>query len=391
MPEQKPLSGLHKMQDAERKQVLIDAWDLAPEAQTALFDSELNLESISENALTEFPFAFRVAPNVLVNDQLYHIPLVTEEQSVVGGLSAAAKLAYEAGGIKAHVAKNYALGQLLLYGIDSPEAACGTIHEDAPRLIGLANERQNHVRAYELRARPTVHIDGAVVVDVEFDPGESMGAAKASALTETIADELLKMSGARGYAGRVVSNAAGRQTEASVRLPVSILDTERKDPKTGQVMKWDGPTVAERVEYLSRWAAEDPMRAPTNNKGIMNGVTAVALATAQDTRAIEAANHWYAAHLGARREPPVPYTALSEWRVDDDHLVGKVDLLLPMGVKGGEFGRYPKAQVAAQNILRADTGNKLAEVTAAAGLLQNYAALRMLSTFGVSVGHGQHR
>ncbi len=319
-----------------------------------------DLERIGENPAGVHELPIRILDRLPVNGREYTVPLVTEEASVVAGACYGAKLCRLAGGIQANVTESLARAQVLL---TRPLKKF-----DKRRLLEKANEGHKHSRAVDIIIK---NAGSKRVLEIVFDPGDAMGAAVASSMAEAVSEEI-----GQGL-GRVVCNKYGRRVRASVRIPVQLLE-RKHDGRT-----IPGEEVARRIQKLSEWAESDPDRAVTHNKGIMNGITAVALATGQDTRAIEAACHAHAAANG-------DYSPLSRWRVSEKVLEGTLEAVLPCGIVGGELKTYPKTRIALE-IMGVRSANELAQVMAGVGLAQNLAALSMLATIGVTKGHGGHR
>ena len=301
------------------------------------------LDEIGENPIGFFELPLRILNGLVVNGKQYNVPMVTEEASVVAGACYAAKLCSN---IKAGVVGDKVVSQLLLSR--KPDF-------QEKEVIKRVNSRHSYSKLLDIESKK---IGGYYVLNLLVNSGESMGAAVSSKMAEEVAEEI------KDGIGGVISNKAGRLVEASAEIPFHKLKN------------------AKGIELLSKWAEEDESRAVTNNKGIMNGVTAVALATGQDTRAIEAACHYLAS--GKK------YSPLSKWRIKKGKLHGEIKLSIPCGIKGGELKTYPKAQKIL-NLMKINSSNELAEVMASVGLVQNLAALNMLATIGITKGHGKHR
>lgn len=376
--------GFYKLSIDERIEVLRDFLDLNVEDVAVLKSlctlGFKELTSIGENPVSNFELPLRIANGFKINGVDYFVPMVVEEASVVAGVCYGAKICYESGGITSHVLKesNYgkAAGQIQLINVDDPVEVERKILAEKNYLLEKVNKEHRFSKAYDLKVQKFE--DEILVVNVYVDPGDAMGAAVASDMAESIAREIVKIVPCVCNAC-IVSNFSGRHVKAEVKIPVDKLS--RKNVK-GKV--WSGEEVKNGIVWLSRWAERDMYRAVTHNKGIMNGVDAVAVATGQDWRAIESANHAFAFRSGC-------YLPLSKWRSEGNYLIGELEMLVPCGIIGGEIKNFPKAEFALRKILRVKKADELAEIMAAVGLAQNLAALSMLATIGLKEGHQPHR
>jgi len=371
----------------ERVAVLKEFLDLSEEEILVLknlctlgFDK---LAAMGENPISNYELPLRVANYFKINGVDYFIPMVVEEASVVAGACYGAKLCYKSGGIKSSVIKNSeyskAIGQIQLIRVKNPQEIEKKVLENKNKLLEKANEGHKHSRAYDIKTEHYVaDEEKMLIVNIQIDPGDAMGAAVASQMAEAVAKEISKLT-ATPYNACIISNYSGRHVKAETRVYVEDLARKSASGKW-----WTGEEVRDGITLLSRWAENDVYRAATHNKGIMNGVDAVALATGQDWRAIESANHVFAMRSGR-------YKPLSRWSSEDDYLVGELEMLIPCGIVGGEIKKFPKAEFALRKILRVKSADELAEIMAAVGLAQNLAALSMLATIGLKEGHEPHR
>ncbi|MDI6798462.1 MAG: 3-hydroxy-3-methylglutaryl-CoA reductase [Candidatus Aenigmarchaeota archaeon] len=379
-------SGFHKLLIKERLKVLSDFCDLSYETIQIFEDlatlAPERLVAIGENPISNYELPLRLVNYFQINKKWLYVPIAVEEASVVAGACYASKVCGEVSA-KVDKSKSYVVGQVQLIEVTDPEKAKNTILENKRYLLDKANEKHNFSRAYDLEVKEfNLPLGKTLVVNLFIDPGDAMGTAVASEMGEVIAPELTKLTGYL-YNARIISNYSGRLTWAEVRIPLDRLARETKtdDNKT---MRWSGEEVRDRILWLYQWAEEDPDRAVTHNKGIMNGVDGVALATGNDWRAVEIANARYAQRTGQ-------YKPLSKWYSEGDFLVGELEMLIPCGIVGGEIKRFPKAEKIIKEVLKVRSADELAEIMAGIGLVQNYAALSMLATIGISKGHRPFR
>lgn len=328
-------------------------------------------ERMIENVIGCMAYPFAVAVNFLVNGKDYLVPMVIEEASVVAAASNAAKMLRYGKGIIAEAGPQEMIGQVHVVNVTAPYAKVTRILErkqeilehaaqQDPTLIKLGGgPRDLEIRIIETSKGPVI------VVHLVVDVRDAMGANAVNTMVEAIAPILERITGGQARL-RIISNHATRRiVRAWARTPAENLG---------------GLETAKRIEEASVLAEVDPYRAVTHNKGIMNGIIAVALATAQDHRAIEAGAHAYACKAGV-------YKPLSTWEVDEEgFLNGYLELPLQVGIVGGATRVHPVARIALK-ILGVSSAKELAEVMAAVGLAQNLAALRALVTEGIQKGH----
>lgn len=350
-----------------KKQGIIDEAGAAELAQTAL--AEDIADHLIENRISEVEIPMGVVPGLTVNGQTYTVPVATEEPSVIAAMSNGSKIA---GAIMAFAPERLARGQIVFHQVSDQEKIVVFAESAKEQLFAVAKEAYPSIyaRGGGLREITVRKIDSEfVTLDFLVDTKDAMGAniintileACAAFLREGLPDEAILMS--------ILSNLT---TEALVtalcRIPVEKLS------RSG-----NGLEVAERIAAASRYAQADPYRAATHNKGIMNGIDGILLATGNDTRAQAAACHAFAVKEGR-------YRGLSHWKIEADQLVGELTLPLSVGTVGGGTRVLPKAQ-AALKILGVTSAQELAMVIAAGGLVQNLAALRALVSEGIQKGH----
>jgi hydroxymethylglutaryl-CoA reductase len=324
-----------------------------------------------ENVIGAMSYPLAVAVNFLINGKDYIVPMVIEEPSVVAAASNAARLMRRDGGIRSRATEQLMIGQIQVVKLKAPYYAMALVLEHKDEIVRLANEGHESLLkagggARDVEARVVEGPRGPMlVVHLLVDVRDAMGANVVNSMVERVAPLIERITGGRALL-RIVSNLADR------RLVRSWVKVYKEDV--------GGEEVVDAIVDAWAFAAADPYRAVTHNKGIMNGVIAVALATAQDHRAIEAAAHAYAARDGR-------YKPLSVWEKDaDGNLVGYLEMPMPVGVVGGAARVHPVARVALK-ILGVKSAAELAEVMGAVGLAQNFAALRALATEGIQRGH----
>jgi hydroxymethylglutaryl-CoA reductase len=330
-----------------------------------------------ENVVGTFALPFGVGLNFLINKKDYLIPMVVEEPSVVAGASYAAKLLRAGGGITTRTTDPVMIGQIQVLEVVDAEKAEQSVLTQKDQLLKLANQQDPIVvglgggaRDIRVRHLPDTPVGPMMVVELLYDCRDAMGANTVNTACEVLAPKIEALTGGRVNL-RILSNLADRRLAfAEGVVPAEALE----------ITDTPGSIVVDRIVEAYAFAAADPYRAATHNKGIMNGVDAVVLATGNDWRAVEAGAHAYAARNGR-------YTSLSVWSKDEDgNLHGKLELPMTVGLVGGATRVHPTARVALK-ILGVKTARELAEIIAAVGLAQNLAAIRALATTGIQAGH----
>ncbi len=328
-------------------------------------------DSMIENVIGGMTYPFAVAVNFKINNKDYLVPMVIEETSVVAAASNAAKMLRYGPGIIARADKQYMIGQVHLVNVSAPRYKAMKIIEHKEEILDHARQQDSTLiklgggpRDLEVRVIDT-RMGPVIVVHLIVDVLDAMGANTVNTMVESIAPILEKITGGEARL-RIISN------HAVYRLARAWARTSPADV--------GGEDIARKIVEASILAEADPFRAVTHNKGIMNGVIAVALATGQDHRAIEAGAHAYAARSGV-------YKPLSTWELDEEGmLVGSIEIPLQVGIVGGATRVHPVARIALK-ILGVKKASELAEVMAAVGLAQNLAALRALVHEGIQKGH----
>ncbi len=367
------IPGFYKLDVQTRLKKVQEFAGLTDEEARILLEGGLELEladRMIENVVGKISVPLGIATNFLINGKDYLIPMAIEEPSVVAAASHAAKLAREGGGFFTTSTEPVMISQIQVVNIKDPYFSKLKILEHKDELMKIANEqdpvlvkvgggcRDINVRVLDSSMGPMV------VVHLLVDVRDAMGANAVNTMAEALAPYVEEITGGKVYL-RILSN-----------LAVYRLARARAVWKKDVI----GEETVKGVLYAYEFARIDPFRAATHNKGIMNGIDAVLIATANDWRAVEAGAHAYAAMNGG-------YTSLSRYEIDDEgNLVGTIELPLAVGVIGGATSTHPVAKIA-RKILGVKTAKEFSEVLAAVGLAQNFAALRALATEGIQKGH----
>jgi hydroxymethylglutaryl-CoA reductase len=363
LAEIQPRAGL----DAEALAALAGTDGLTPE----------QADHMIENVIGVYGLPLGVALNFIVNGREVLVPMVIEEPSVVAGASFMAKLARPAGGFQAQATPPEMIGQMQILDLEYPHHARLILLEHKAELLQAAAEIDPVLerlgggpRDLEVRLIEESPLGPFLVAHLIYDVRDAMGANAVNTACERLSDRIEALTGGRVHL-RILSNLADRRlVRARVTIPLDQLgfdDFTAEEVRDGIIAAW-------------AFAAADPYRAATHNKGIMNGVDAVVLATGNDWRAIEAGAHAYAARNSR-------YTSLSTWGADrEGNLVGTLEMPLAVGIVGGATRVHPAAR-AALKLMDVRTASELAEIIAAVGLAQNLAALRALATEGIQRGH----
>jgi hydroxymethylglutaryl-CoA reductase len=375
-------SGFYKMAVDQRIDTLVELGLLGRKDAQALKSGRPLLDAARANRMIEnvigvFGLPLGIATNFVINGREYLVPMVVEEPSVVAGVSGAAKLARASGGFEATASESLLAGQVQVVSLPNVEAACEALEAAGNELVDRANalhpnmvKRGGGARSIEVHRHTLPGGDEMIAVHLLVDTCDAMGANLVNTMCEGIAADIEKLTDGKVHL-RILSNLADRSlVDARVSIAVDRL-------KTGD---FSGEAVRDGIILANDFAVVDRYRATTHNKGIMNGVDAVAIATGNDWRAIEAAAHAYAAADGQ-------YRALTRWRKGaDGALEGSITLPLKVGTVGGSPGSNPGVHVAL-GILGVQKAEELAMVMASVGLAQNLAALRALATHGIQRGH----
>jgi hydroxymethylglutaryl-CoA reductase len=376
------LSGFYKLSVPERRAMLADLAGLSDEQVQAWADAELDegtADRMIENVIGRYSLPIGVATNFIIDGDHYVIPFVVEEASVVAAASNMAKRCQKNGGFVSNNTDPVMIGQIQVVGCEDPEASRDAILAAKDELIESCNEvdpilvkfgggcRDVEARIIDTDSGPMI------IVHILVDCRDAMGANAVNTMAETIAPRVESISGGTVIL-RIISNlAVHRLARVSATFTPEEMSDTGEDPSRGA-------EVIDGVLQAYHFAAADPFRATTHNKGIMNAISPIAIACGQDWRAVESGAHSYASH--ERR-----YSSMTHWERDaDGNLVGSIEIPMAVGLVGGAITIHPGAQ-ANVALLGINSADDLAKVMAAAGLAQNLGALRALATVGIQAGH----
>ncbi len=327
-------------------------------------------DKMVENAIGTFSLPLGVATNFKINGKDYVIPMVIEEPSVIAAASKGAKIARVLGGFQAEAENSYSVGQIQMLDVDI-STAIENIKNSSNEILAIANSKSKTLPklgkgAKELSCKEIDTPSGKMlIVELLIDVGDAMGANITNTMCEAVSPTLEKITGGKALL-RILSNYSTRRiAKAKAVFEKNLVG---------------GENVVDDIILAFEFADNDVFRAVTHNKGIMNGIIAVANATGQDSRAIEAAANAYAARTGR-------YRSLSKWSKDEKgNLVGSIELPMSVGIVGGIANVHPIAKIC-NKVLGVSSAKELACIMTAAGLAQNYSAIRALTTEGIQKGH----
>ena len=335
-------------------------------------------DKMIENVIGVMGMPVGLGLNFSINNKDYVVPLAVEEPSIVAALSSAAKIARESGGYTADATDPILVGQIQVVNIQNIEQARNNLLNRKEEILNLANSLHPRMVArgggaldFKIKTYPMESFDGEMlIIDLHVNTMDAMGANLVNGMCEGIASLVETITEGEVFL-RILSNLTDQSlASASVKIPAEAL----------AIKGYDGERVRDGIIIASDFAHADPYRASTHNKGIMNGVDAVALATGNDWRAIEAGAHAYASRLGR-------YTALSKWSKNDKgDLIGQIELPIKVGIVGAPIESNPAVALNLR-ILNVDSATELSKVMAAVGLAQNFSALKALATDGIQKGH----
>ncbi len=367
------IKGFYLLSVEERIKLIAEKSKLTNEEVEAL-NSGISLEladAMVENVIGHISIPLGVAANFKVNGKEVFIPMATEEPSVIAAASNAARAAYELGGIFTSSSGTVMRGQIQVLNIDDPHAARAKIFEHKDEIIEHCNAKDptlvklgGGVKDIEVHLIDTAK-ETMVVVHLIVDTKDAMGANAVNTMAESVSPLIERITNGRVVL-RIISNLADKRiVRARGEFSTEMLG---------------GIEIAKNIVSAYEFADSDPYRAATHNKGVMNGITAAVLASGNDTRAVEAGAHAYAARSGR-------YRSLTTWELNKEgNLVGTLELPLAVGIVGGATKTHPVAK-AALKIMDVQSAEELASYIAAVGLVENLASLRALSAEGIQSGH----
>ncbi len=369
------ISGFYKLSIEQRQQIICSLFNLNDEEckilQNLGYFSNNQIDTLIENVIGSYQLPMGVACNFKINSKDYLIPMVIEEPSVVAAASNAARFARKHGGFHSEKVKSVMFSQIQITHLENIKVAKNTLIEHREEIIRLANQQDPFLNelgggAFDFEIRVLETRKGKMLIlHLLVNVLDAMGANVVNTMAEAISPYLEEICGGKVYL-RIVSNLATHRIARSK----ATFDKELLG----------GEALIEGILNAYEFALADPYRATTHNKGIMNGIIALTLATGNDTRAIEAGAHAYASLSGK-------YSPLTKFDVDSEgNLVGEIEIPLALGIIGGMTKIHPMAQLALK-ILNVKSAEELSQVAAAVGLAQNVAALRALASEGIQKGH----
>lgn len=379
------MPGFHRLTPKERREKLSEVAGLTEEHVKAWESGTLDMgiaDRMIENVIGTYSLPIGVATNFIIDGKHYVIPFVVEEASVVAAASNMAKRCLKSGGFRSSNDDPIMIGQIQVVGLKDVGAAQSSVLSSKDEIIELCNEVDPILVKFgggckDIEARSIDTDSGSMlIVHLLVDCRDAMGANAVNTMAETVAPKIEELTGGTVIL-RIISNLAVHRL---ARISATFTPEEMSDSGNDHVQ---GSEVINGVIQAFHFAAADPFRATTHNKGIMNAVSSVAIACGQDWRAIEAGAHAYAA-FGKKNST---YGSMTEWSKDQNgNLVGSIEMPMAVGLVGGAIRIHPgaKANVA---LLGVETADELGKVMASAGLAQNLGALRALATVGIQAGH----
>lgn len=377
------IPGFYKKSVTERKNQITEMYQLTDEEQAVLFEENALPEGIAdkmiENVIGTFSLPLGLGLNFLIDGKDYVVPMAVEEPSIVASASYIAKIVRDAGGFTTETTERIMIGQIQVVGCPDFEKAKEAVLAKKAMLIEAANNAYPTMvnrggGALDLEVRMlnegNTPYSQMLVVHLLVDTVDAMGANIINTMAESLAPVVEHLTGGRVYL-RILSNYADRcLAKATCVIPPHLLASDG----------FTGEEVVDGVVYAYEFAASDPYRAVTHNKGIMNGIDPVIIASGNDWRAVEAGAHAYAARTGQ-------YGSMTVWSKDEaGNLVGELELPMSLGIVGGASRVHPMAKLA-YKLLQVTSAKELASVAVAVGLAQNLGALKALATDGIQKGH----
>ena len=385
-PIESRIPGFYRLSLSERRAIVARCVQSTTQDLSQLLDSGgLNSDTADktvENAIGTYSLPLGLALNFRVNDVDRLVPMVVEEPSVIAAACNAARLARRSGGFSSQMLGTWMTGQVEVREVESAARAIQAIVQHKSMLLESANAavpglvaRGAGVKDLEVRDLG----GGTLVVHFYVDCQDAMGANLVNGIAESLGPEVARISGGR-LGLRILTNLCDRRrVAASCRIALCDLADTRPSSNSNTAAEKSGRDIALLIVEASRFAMMDPYRAATHNKGIMNGIDAVVLATGNDFRAAEAGAHAWAARTGS-------YSPLSQWTMQDDFLVGNIELPLALGIVGGTIRVHPTAKWAV-SLLGVTSATELSEIVACVGLASNFSSIRALATEGIQRGH----
>ncbi|MFD2759901.1 hydroxymethylglutaryl-CoA reductase, degradative [Lentibacillus juripiscarius] len=378
------IPGFYNMTVEQRRELLAKMESFTEEDTAYLFSKEAlstdTADNMIENVVGTFPLPLGLGLNFLINDKDFVVPMAIEEPSVVASASHIAKIVRNAGGFTTEATDRVMIGQIQVVGCQDFYIAKEAILHEKDNLINAVNaaypslvNRGGGAEDLDVRIlneEPGSKYSQMLVLHIYINTCDAMGANIINTMVESLAPTVEELTGGKVYL-RILSNYPDRcLARARCVIPTDLLGSE----------EFSGEEVRDGVIHAYEFAASDPYRAVTHNKGIMNGIDPVVIATGNDWRAVEAGAHAHAARNGR-------YTSMTEWSKDDEgNLIGELELPMSVGTVGGSIRVHPISSIA-HKLLNVDSAQELAQVIVAVGLAQNLGALKALATDGIQKGH----
>lgn len=368
------LSGFHALAPDDRQRKLLEDCGIEPEAAKAFVKNSVEqfalADAMVENAIGTFNLPLGIATNLIVNDVEVLVPMVTEESSVIAAVCNGARQCRDSGGVRTSVVGSCMIGQIQVTGVENPYGTAAELYRRVEDIKRICNECDPTLVSLgggftEMQVRILDTATPMIVIHLIVDTRDAMGANAINSMAETLAPYI--ESWTDGKVGlKILSNLADRRTTRATA--------------TWTCDAIGGPEVRDAMINAGAFAVADPYRATTHNKGIMNGVSAVVLATGNDTRAVESGAHAYASRSGS-------YTALTRWEKNNaGDLVGTIDIPMPVGIVGGATRVHTTARLCL-DIMKIKSAAQLGGIIASVGLVQNFSAMKALATEGIQRGH----
>ena len=367
---QSRLSGFYKRSIADRYRLLEElGWtdQILPSLE------QERAQEMIENVLGVYGLPLGIATNFTINGHDYLIPMVVEEPSVVAAASNAAKIL---GNIHSHTEDKLMIGQMIFTDVQDPQALISYVTDQQAHLIEQANQlspsmvkRGGGARSFEVKAFPSLEQADFVTVYLAFDPCQAMGANTINTVLEGLAPQLAQIGQGRTLMAILSNYQEVALTTAKVQVAIDQLHS---DPQVAHQLASD-------IALASQYAQLDPYRATTHNKGVMNGIDAVLLATGNDWRAVEAGAHAYMSRQGS-------YQAMTQWTIQGNYLQGQLTLPIQVATVGGSISVLPASQWSL-DLLQQPSAKELSQIMGAVGLAQNFSALKALVSDGIQKGH----